>query len=136
MPPEMWSGAYSDRCDIWSAGVLLYVMCIGYMPFHSENLPDLQKQIAKGNFSKPREWKRISQQFKTLIKSILTRENTRPTISDLLAHSLIQPIVNERTNRAMKAIMKRNSSIISDATTMHKLMAGNKLKHGAFKYMK
>lgn len=39
--PEVIDGYYSDKCDIWSFGVMLFYLLCGYPPFYAGNKKDL-----------------------------------------------------------------------------------------------
>lgn len=60
-PEVLRETGYSTRCDIWSLGVVLYVMLVGYAPFRAPDQTRLFKLImqAKPNLDMP-EWKGIS----------------------------------------------------------------------------
>jgi len=39
--PEILTSAYDERCDVWSAGVILYILLIGYPPFSGKNVKEI-----------------------------------------------------------------------------------------------
>ena len=51
---------YGKACDLWSIGVLLYVMLSKTMPFRAKEVDQLLKQVVKGKFAfkRGRRWKR------------------------------------------------------------------------------
>lgn len=43
--PEVIRGVYTKKCDIWSAGIILYIMAIGKPPFDAKDNNMLLKQV-------------------------------------------------------------------------------------------
>jgi len=87
-PEVLSSRPYTPAVDIWSAGVVVYVMLSGYLPFYSENEAELLKMICKGDykFHSP-NWDNISADAKDLITRCLTLSpNRRITASRALKH--------------------------------------------------
>ena len=46
----MLKGQYDESCDIWSAGIILYILMCGYPPFYAEEDKDILKAIEKGEY--------------------------------------------------------------------------------------
>ncbi|CAI0544823.1 unnamed protein product [Linum tenue] len=70
------------KADLWSCGVILFVLMAGYLPFEDSNLMQLYKKIFKADFSCP-PW--FSTSGKKLIKRILDpNPATRITIAEVI----------------------------------------------------
>lgn len=86
-PPEMIAGKiYSGRIsDIWSIGIILFVMICGYLPFDEENNYVLYKRILEGKYEFP---DCISESAKDLISKILNVDpNQRFSLDQIKQHS-------------------------------------------------
>ena len=55
MSPEMFAGNYNEKCDIWSSGVILYMMISGNVPFSGSGIAQIRETItaAKLDLSRP-----------------------------------------------------------------------------------
>ncbi|KAH7678848.1 Non-specific serine/threonine protein kinase protein [Dioscorea alata] len=70
------------KADLWSCGVILFVLMAGYLPFEDSNLMSLYNKIFKADFSCP-SW--FSSSAKKLIKRILDpNPATRMTIAEVI----------------------------------------------------
>lgn len=68
--PEIIEGhGYGKEVDVWSIGVIIYIMLCGFPPFYDENNQQLFALISKGKFDFPSPyWDTISDSAKNLIK--------------------------------------------------------------------
>jgi serine/threonine protein kinase len=70
------------KADVWSCGVILFVLMAGYLPFHDKNLMSMYRKIYKGEFRCPR-W--FSKDLASLLTCILdTNPNTRITLPGVM----------------------------------------------------
>jgi calcium-dependent protein kinase len=51
--PDVLNGKYGKECDIWSLGVVLYMILTGKYPFDGNNRPEVFGKIKKGIFEPP-----------------------------------------------------------------------------------
>ena len=85
--PEILSGNYTHLCDIWSAGVILYILLSGDPPFNGANDNEIYTKIAQMKFSFPeRKWKNISNDAKDLLCHMIVPEKERYTAEQVLSH--------------------------------------------------
>lgn len=84
--PEMIAGKkYSAlKVDVWSAGVVLFVLLCGYLPFEDPDTSKLYRKIQTGNYKLPAF---LSEQARDIIKGLLDiNPDTRFTIEQIKAH--------------------------------------------------
>ena len=127
--PEVLEGNYDEKCDIWSCGVILYIMLCGYPPFDGESEEEILDKVKKGSFEFPKEeWKNISKDAIDLIEKMLTFEsNKRISALECLRHNWF--IKNKNKGISDKKTAK---NIISN---MKKFKRGKKLEQASIAFI-
>ena len=74
--PEILKNIPHDtKADMWSVGVIIYVLLVGYPPFMEDKQQDLFRKIRSGEYEFFEEdWVEISEEAKDLIKSLLVTD--------------------------------------------------------------
>ena len=86
--PEVFIKKYHKECDLWSAGVILYMLIVGVPPFEGENDKKIISKIKTGIFdTNNRRWINASSEVKDLISKLLVYEpKKRLTANEALQH--------------------------------------------------
>ena len=78
LAPEVIEGVYSEKCDVWSVGVIMYILLTGEPPFNASTDEEVVELIKQGDFSMEGEaWDHITDEAKNLLSQVLTREKNR-----------------------------------------------------------
>mmetsp|Transcript_32777 Transcript_32777/g.87990 ORF Transcript_32777/g.87990 Transcript_32777/m.87990 type:complete len:570 (-) Transcript_32777:44-1753(-) len=91
--PEVLNGAYTKQCDLWSLGVIVFVLLAGYMPFSGSKQVQSEK-IRQGLYTmKPERWKHVSEEATGFSRALLCVDpEQRLTAAKALEH----PWVSDR----------------------------------------
>ncbi|CAK9163155.1 unnamed protein product [Ilex paraguariensis] len=119
--PEVLTGDYSEKVDIWSAGILLYGLLVGVLPFHGDSVETVFDAIKKGSLDfSGREWESVSQSACDLIARMLARDvSVRFSADEVLRHPWIL-FYTEHTSMTLfsQAKMKNHVKLTSRQLTV------------------
>lgn len=89
--PQVLQGKYDQAADLWSCGVIAFVLMCGYPPFHGETDADVLSKVRAGQFSFAMpDWKNISEDAKDLIRKLLKMNpRDRYTAEQALNHEWV-----------------------------------------------
>jgi serine/threonine protein kinase len=70
--PEVLNNLYNEKCDMWSCGVIMYILLCGCPPFYGRNDQEIYASIKSGKFGfRQKVWESVSQEAKNLITKLL-----------------------------------------------------------------
>lgn len=92
--PEVLAKNYGAKCDIWSCGVITYIVLSGIPPFNGASDQEIMKKVKLGKFSfQDAVWGSVSDDAKDFITQLLTKDqDKRPSAELALQHPWIQKV--------------------------------------------
>jgi calcium/calmodulin-dependent protein kinase I len=112
-PEILEARPYGKEVDIWSIGIITYILLCGYPPFHHENHNQLFKMIKKGRFEFDSPyWDEVSEDAKDLISKMLVVDpKQRENADQLLRHPWIvgEDVSDAALSSAISELKKFNA---------------------------
>jgi calcium-dependent protein kinase len=125
--PEVLKGHYTEKCDLWSIGVITFMLLSGKAPFFGKDDHAIFDSVKKGRFEFPAaQWKSVSRQGKDFITKLLTVDyKKRPSAQQALAHPWLSDIKDTVDNHEAADVL----------THLKDFRANEILKQAALGYM-
>lgn len=104
--PEVLNKNYNEKADLWSCGVLLYMLLIGKFPFYGKHLKDIYAAVLKGKYDNESEqWNKLSMEAKDLITKLLEFDcNLRISAKDALNHPFFKNVMDSNDQEGNKRL--------------------------------
>ena len=119
MAPEMIKGKFSPKSDIWSVGIIIYLMLTDKFPFVKTKEYDVFEMIENCKYNtKLLDDCECSDEAKDLVKKILVKDpDKRPTANEVMEHLWIKKhlkkrdsnLINKDTLGTLKEFAKKNA---------------------------
>lgn len=124
LSPEVIKGSYTEKCDIWACGVILYIILCGYPPFSGSTDEKIEERILLGEVSlKGEEWKEVSLEGKEFIQRLLEYDdNKRVSAEEALKDDWFKMNKRKKNPVDFEPINQKKSIIFVDCCEIRRII--------------
>lgn len=124
--PEVLAGRYGQSCDVWSCGVICFILLCGASPWSGNSQQAIMKEVRKAQIVfRESEWRDVSDSAKQLVQRMLLKDvDRRPTAQELLKNNWLQSLEDQKVKRKGKRIhtgMLKNFQSFNKARRLKKM---------------
>jgi len=127
--PEVLNKSYTEKCDVWSCGVILYVLLSGSQPFAGTSEYEVYQKIKRGVYTMTgHRWEAVTKTAKDLVKNMMLYDpSQRYSALEALNHPWIQGTASKE-----KIPSDETKSLLGD---LRSFSAQHKLQQAALTYI-
>jgi len=118
--PEVLAKNYNEKCDLWSCGVIMFILLSGRAPFSGETDEEIINKIKIGTYDLKRSpWNTISKEAISLIQGLLQKDpNQRLTAEEALNSPWFKNLKTKEKLNELK-VMKNEAKFIQNLKSYH-----------------
>ena len=131
-PEILGNQGYNEKCDMWSCGVIMYILLCGVPPFYGETDDQIYAAVREGNYDiGGPEWDDISPEAKDLLKGLLLKNtDKRFSAEQSLNHAWFKKM---KEMIKIKEVTKENLTKV--AANLKNFRANQKLQQATLAYI-
>jgi len=132
--PEVLMQNYGEKCDIWSCGVICFILLGGYAPFDGDDDKAIEDAICDGEFEFDDPiWDMVSEDAKDFIEECLAfNEKDRPSAAEALTHPWLE---RYRKEGHLEFVRQESDFIKESLGNMAKFQSHTKLKQATLAFI-
>lgn len=131
--PEIIKGTYNDKCDIWSLGVIMYILLSGTPPFNGNDDQMILQRVKEGKYNMQlSEFDSVSDEAKDLIQKMLTYDpEKRISALEALKHPWFSMFMKNKT----RSTCLSDDSISKPFENLRQINAKEKLQQATIAFL-
>jgi len=132
-PEVLRMRGYDKSCDVWSLGVIVYILLCGFPPFYADNDAQLYEKIKRGEFEFLRPyWDPISLEAKDMVRRMLTVDpKKRITCEEAMQHPWLRSEASHLTEEIATAQQLREQGMRKLRAAGDAVVAIKRMEDGA-----
>jgi len=98
-PEILTDDTYDEKCDLWSFGVIVFLLLSGELPFGGKTRDEIMQHIVEGEFSmSSKKWEGVSDLAKDFVRKLLVRDpEKRLSAKEAMGHKFLEQAAVEDT---------------------------------------
>ena len=133
--PEVLKESYDEKCDVWSSGVIMYILLSGYPPFNGNSNDEIYNSIKNSQpYFYGEDWKDITPEAIDLLQNMLNKKSSkRFSAEKCLNHNWFKLLEQNKSNDNVKNFGKKLQ--IKVINKMNDFVKENRLKQAVLQFI-